>query len=406
MSLELRPYGVACNLACTYCYQQPQRDAGNTARPYDLDRMKAAVVKAGGGPFVLFGGEPLLLPMDDLEELFRWGFEQYGRNSIQTNGTLVTAAHIALFHRYRVEVGVSIDGPGALNDVRFVKSAARTRAATEQVEAAIRLLVAEGLTPGLIVTLHRGNALPEHLPEMGAWLQSLDRLGIRTVRLHLLESENAAIRLSLGLTEAENLTALTYFFRLQAELKNIRFDVVEELKALLLGQDRNVSCVWTACDPFTTAAVQGIEGNGQRSNCGRTNKDGIDQVKADYAGFERYLVLNQIPQEYGGCRDCRFFLFCKGQCPGTAIDGDWRNRTEHCAVWKELFALAEAQLVAAGKTPISLDVPTRTYLEQQFLLLWRNRRNTHIYRLLEWKNRPQQQAQPQQQTQPYEQLVD
>ncbi len=29
---------------------------------------------------------------------------------------------------------------------------------------------------------------------------------------------------------------------------------------------------------------------------------------------------------------------CKGQCPGTAIDRDWRNRSEHCAVWKALFA--------------------------------------------------------------------
>ena len=27
MSIELRPLGVACNLACHYCYQNPQRDA-------------------------------------------------------------------------------------------------------------------------------------------------------------------------------------------------------------------------------------------------------------------------------------------------------------------------------------------------------------------------------------------
>jgi hypothetical protein len=28
---ELRPLGVACNIQCQYCYQNPQRDAGNLA---------------------------------------------------------------------------------------------------------------------------------------------------------------------------------------------------------------------------------------------------------------------------------------------------------------------------------------------------------------------------------------
>ena len=61
MSVELRPLGVACNIQCQYCYQNPERDAGNVARSYDLDAMKAAVEREGG-PFTLFGGEALLAP--------------------------------------------------------------------------------------------------------------------------------------------------------------------------------------------------------------------------------------------------------------------------------------------------------------------------------------------------------
>jgi len=34
------------------------------------------------------------------------------------------------------------------------------------------------------------------------------------------------------------------------------------------------------------------------------------------------VALAATPHAHGGCRDCRFFLMCKGQCPGTAIDGD------------------------------------------------------------------------------------
>src|SRR5262249_39195449 len=125
------------------------------------------------------------------------------------------------------------------------------------------------------------------------------------------------------------------------------------MRQMLLGDDHGSGCVWNACDPYTTAAVRGVEGQGERSNCGRTNKDGIDFVKADQPGFERYLALHETPQEHGGWKGGRFFFMCKGQWPGTAIDGDWRNRTEHCEVWKALYVHIEAQLLAGNVIPLT-----------------------------------------------------
>jgi uncharacterized protein len=124
MTVELRPYGTRCNIQCRYCYQEPRREAGNLARAFDLEKMKRAV-ESEGGPFSLFGGEPLLLRLDELEELWAWGLERYGVNSIQTNGTLIRDEHIALFHKYRVSVGISMDGPDELNDVRWPGAWAR-----------------------------------------------------------------------------------------------------------------------------------------------------------------------------------------------------------------------------------------------------------------------------------------
>src|ERR1700688_954682 len=136
MSVELRPLGVRCNIACHYCYQQPQRDAGNVARGYDLAVMKQAIEEEGG-PFTLFGGEPLLLSVRDLEDLWAWGFERFGRNAVQTNGVAIDENHIRMFKQYNVTVGISIDGPGELNDLRWAGSLAKTRAATAKTEAAI-----------------------------------------------------------------------------------------------------------------------------------------------------------------------------------------------------------------------------------------------------------------------------
>ena len=376
MGVELRPLGVACNIACTYCYQNPQREAGNYRQDYDLERMKTAVEREGG-PFTLFGGEPLLMPHKDLEILLAWGLEKYGSNSIQTNGALITDEHIELFRKYKVTVGVSIDGPGELNDVRRSHNREVTRATTAAVEAAIEKLCQEHEPPGLIVTLHQGNALPEKLPRMHAWMRRLDDLGIKSVRLHILEVENTLIRDELALSGRQNYEAFTGFIELQEELKNVRFDIADELEQLLMGNDGNASCVWHACDLYTTAAVRGVEGNGQSSNCGRTNKDGVDFVKANEPGYERYLALYHTPQTHGGCSNCRFFLFCKGQCPGTAIDGDWRNRTEHCRVWMALFTTAESNLVRKGMVPISLQ-PIRLELEQKALAVWRGGDNLGV----------------------------
>lgn len=378
MSVELRPLGVACNIGCRYCYQNPQRDAGNYRQAFDLDRMRASVEREGG-PFTLFGGEPLLLPLGPLEDLLRWGFEKYGRSGLQTNGVLINDEHLRMFPAYNVDVGVSIDGPGELNDLRWDVSLERTRRGTARTEENIARLCREHRPPGLIVTLHRMNAAAEHLPRMYQWMRELDALGINSVRLHALEIDSPAMR-QYSLTDEENVRAFLGFAELQPELSKLRFDVIGEMERSLLGRDQQASCVWRACDPYTTEAVRGVEGNGQTSNCGRTNKDGVDFLKADMPGYERYLALMQTPQEEGGCKGCRFFLMCRGQCPGTAVDGDWRNRSELCGLWKRLFIHVEKQLILKNHVPLTLD-PSRSRLERNLALLWESGRNSITQKL-------------------------
>ncbi len=373
MSVEVRPLGVNCNIGCLYCYQNPQRDAGNLTKKYDLKAIKKAV-KLENDDFILFGGEPLMVPLKDLEELWAWGFEKYGKNGVQTNGTLITEAHIRLFKKYNVQVGISMDGPGALNDVRWAGSLEKTRALTRKSEEAIASLIQAGAPPSLIITLHQGNATEEKLPMMHEWIRKLDSMGVPAARLHILEVESADIRQKFALSPVENIKALLSFADLEPQLKQLQLDVFRDMEGLLKATDHYVSCVWRACDPYTTTAVRGVEGRGQRSNCGRTNKEGIDFIKSDQVGYERYLALYHTPQEYGGCKGCRFYLMCKGQCPGTAIDGDWRNRSEHCEVWMNLFEQLETRLLKQGTRPISLD-PNLIYLEREMLAAWEAGRN-------------------------------
>jgi radical SAM protein with 4Fe4S-binding SPASM domain len=198
---------------------------------------------------------------------------------------------------------------------------------------------------------------------------------VRIVRLHLLEVDHADVRDAYALTAEENLAAIDSFADLDRELPDVKFDVFEDMRLMLLGKDDSTTCVWNACDPYTTRAVRGVEGNGQKTNCGRTNKDGIDFAKAPVEGFERYIALYHTPQSDGGCKGCRFFLMCKGQCPGTALRNDWRNRSEHCEVWMTAYARIERELIEDGSEPLSVS-PLRESLESHFLKNWAAGRNT------------------------------
>jgi uncharacterized protein len=379
MGIEVRPVSIHCNLSCRYCYQHAQRGTKNFTTYYDAESVKKAVERYNKS-FTLFGGEPLLMAFCDLEDLLKWGFDNYKKNSIQTNGTLITPRHIGLFKKYNVDVGISIDGPDELNHVRWAGSTESTIKITERIQQTIDRLCEEEIFPGLIITLHRGNATAEKLPFMHKWFKYLDQKGITSVRLHLLEVESEEINDLLSLTIEENIDALQSFTMLERELKNIRFDITSEIRNLLLGRDGNVSCVWRACDPLSTLSVLGIEGDGSQSKCGRVNKEGIEYLRPETAGYERYVALYNTPQDEGGCHGCRFFLFCKGQCPGTALNGDWRNKTEHCEVWRHLFRSIEKQLILEGHSPLSIH-PVRKVLELNLVRHWKDGANPPISQL-------------------------
>lgn len=395
MTVEAKLVGETCNLSCPYCYEHPMRDAGNYENEYDLEKMKAALRAEIGtgtglyGAFSLFGGEPLLAPIDDLAELCRWGNETFGSQmakgykvvSCQTNGSLVTDAHVELFKRYGVSVGISMDGPGELNDSRWAGTLEKTRKRTAQSQEAIGKLCAAGVVPSLIVTVYRGNATRDRREQFKTWVRLLARAGVRNINFHLLEVDDEIVREKWALTDEENLDFLLDMARFEPAV-GMKFNLFSDIRSLLLGKDQKVVCTWNACDPYTTKAVRGVSGLGVRTNCGRTNKEGVAWVKADEQGYERYLALSSVPFDAGGCGGCRFWVMCKGQCPGTGAGGDWRNKTDACLTFLGLFEYFEAQLVSEGKAPLSLDTEKREAVELAMFNSWANGRTLQIYQAL------------------------
>jgi uncharacterized protein len=352
----------------------------------------------------LFGGEALLISLPELEELLAIGYEKWKSTGVQTNGTLITPKHVELFERYNTHVGISLDGPDDLNDSRWAGTLEATRKATEKTFRAIDMLLARvhetgntRLIPSLIITLHGKNTTLDGWPRMKAWLSEMDMRGIRSFNFHVMELDAEATKDSEWYIPHDRMKEVMLdLWELSTTWVNASAINFKEIIDLLRANDRNVMCVWRACDPWNTSAVQGLEGDGSPSHCTRTNKDGIDWMPAEGFGeaskwqignfpmtnrsHERQLSLYVTPQEHGGCQGCRFWVMCMGQCPGTGEEsvtgqyGDWRLRTTYCQTWKDLFEEGERRLLEIGEMPVTQS-PVLATMEQIMYTGWTHGKN-------------------------------
>jgi uncharacterized protein len=324
MSVELKVLAQRCNLKCEYCYQANIRQSEINSK-YDLNAMLKTADRFNEN-FTIYGGEPLLIPIKDLEVLWEHGFKKYKQNGLQTNGTLINDKHFEMFKQYNVHVGFSIDGPDSLNI---------PRGSSDRSIANLYRCLAEKIPCSLITVLHRFNCNSDLI----IWFSELDDRGLRNVNIHYLENDNAN---HLVISQKNQILFMGWVYEAAQRFKTLEFDnFTNMIKRLYTGAGG--VCSWNQCDPYNTSAVQGIGPFGELHNCGRTNQDGVDFIKPADTYPMRAEALRNTPQENGGCKDCKYFYACSGYCPGTGINHDWRNRTVHCETIKAIFGWLETK---------------------------------------------------------------
>ncbi|MGW0451021.1 cyclophane-forming radical SAM peptide maturase AmcB [Streptosporangium sandarakinum] len=186
-TLVLQPTTL-CNLDCVYCYL-PDRRLRNEM-PVEVAQAVAASAAnladlSNPLDIVWHGGEPLALGrskftalLGPFEELRHAGLIQH---SVQTNAILINDEWCDLLTRYQFHVGVSVDGPAALNARRVDL---RGRPAFDRIVRGIRRLHDHGIRFSLIAVVGtEGIQQPEQL------LDFLTGLGPHTIGFNLEEME-------------------------------------------------------------------------------------------------------------------------------------------------------------------------------------------------------------------------
>ena len=123
-----KPTGPACNLNCAYCFYLEKKVLFGAGEKFRMtDEVLSAFIKkyihSQPTPLVEFvwqGGEPTLLGMDFFKQVVElqrpFARRKMIRNSLQTNGTLLTRKWCEFLKKYNFMVGISLDGPKEIHD--------------------------------------------------------------------------------------------------------------------------------------------------------------------------------------------------------------------------------------------------------------------------------------------------
>lgn len=342
-----------CNIFCRYCYEKKYRSKHTTkTNDYDLEILfkKMEELKESHSDMCLHGGEPLMLPKKDVRKILLKIKELTGKSSIQTNGVLIDDDFIEIFKECNTAVGLSYDGPGELSEYRFYGLKEDPK-----IEQKIEKMIKEGISVSLITVLSKANAGTDvRLNKLKKYLLKINELKI-----------NGRINPCGGFPEYElNEKRIKKVYLELAQfclLNNLAWSPFTDVINGLKNQSR--VCIFMGCDLFSTPSAAELLGDGSLTNCMRVNQEHI-LLRHPLKYETRKEILQQTPQEFGGCQGCRYWQACYGGCPTMAINNDWRNKTYLCSLWYSLFQFYEKVLSHCGIT-INLCQTTETIANQK-----------------------------------------
>jgi uncharacterized protein len=342
---------------CGSCYENRIRK-NSPKSSYDIQAMCDGIDRYvermpesyKGGQVTFHGGEPLCLSIDHLEKLaekVKQHPKAFRGMSVQTNGLLITDAHIEFFKRHGISIGFSIDGDTA--ELNFGRWNARPmamdaiQAGTDQAIANIAKCKKAGLSVSIMVVLRKHNASPTRLPAFIKFLERMEReFGIKSIKTNPMIAYDIDEALGAEELGAALCTLADECFK-DATRGWLPFrDVVDAL----CGYTELTNCNFRPCDVWKTTAEETLMKDGSIGCClkGPSSLDGLQILAGTTKTYERTEALRQIPQEENGCKDCRYWFMCHGGCPGSGVDHDYRNKTAGCEAWKILFRHVEEKI--------------------------------------------------------------
>lgn len=351
-SLLIKPASAVCNLDCAYCFYldrdaDPYKDLPARRMPLDtLERLVDSYLfySYPNATFAFQGGEPTLAGLDFFQRLVQLQ-QRYGRdgqsvsNALQTNGILLDKDWCQLFREYNWLIGISIDGPEAVNDrYRFNRAGHGT---WKKVMQGIEVMQREKVDFNILCVVSQANV---HQPR--DTYRFFRQLGIEYMQfIPLAEFHPDGSPMPFTISAEEYGRFLCEIFDLWwPERRKVRVRFFDNLAEALAGHKPGSCTLHETCDSYVV-----VEYNGDIYPCDffveREWKLGnvvLDSWSEIARRARRYTFAAKKTLAHPECQVCEFQSICHGGCPKTR-HGPHRRFDDldyFCQAYKMIFARA------------------------------------------------------------------
>lgn len=349
-----------CNFQCAYCsVGSPEKNKPLSLEIFKkfCDGLKELVIEQNDNivSFIWHGGEPTLIRPAFYEEAMSYArdiFIPIGREpffKMQTNGSRLNAEWIALFKKFNVSLGLSLDGPALLHDqFRRTKNGEVTHVTIMQ---AIEALRAENINFATLLVVTK--------PLLGHEKEIVDFFAQQALQVKmnpLFDCGYATDNDNLSLSGQDYGIFLSKIFQHWMQLEDERI-VIEPLSGFMhaMLNDVNVS----DCSYSTTCGkvMISLGSDGSIYPCGRfsdiqTMRYGsiLDQSLIELYNSENAKILrNRVSSPIEeSCRRCQYFKLCHSGCAFSAYlkHGTAELKTPLCESNQFIFSYLKDQGLA------------------------------------------------------------
>lgn len=326
-----------CNLRCIYCFHKNEGYKNGILSYNDLDKLYSIVF-----PYykcisiVWHGGEPLCAGLPFYEKAIKMQksyiekFNNKVKNSMQTNGTLITKDIISFAKRNNIGIGISYDG--IVND--------KTRASSLSVKKSRQLLKENGINAGVITVVSRINIdklLENYL------LMKEEKCNIQLNHYIEMDKCNPDKTLQLSVKEYVDKMFNLFLYWIKDESCNIDVQPFSHFLCEVFFKSPAV-CTRSSCLRNWIC----MDHNGNLSPCDKSfpkeftygNINDFNDIRQIYEteGFKK-LISGAIERRKKCIDECDIFDYCQGGCNHSALieSGLENNKGFSCIAFRDLF---------------------------------------------------------------------
>ncbi|MBM9538439.1 radical SAM/SPASM domain-containing protein [Desulfobulbus alkaliphilus] len=321
-----------CNLQCASCYHgspdsQQDMSIATLEKAFDL-------AIAGSGPLhiQLTGGEPTLVP-----ELIEAAAQRALIASrpctmgIQTNGTCLDAQTVALLKRYRIQVGVSLDGPPAIQEEVRGKSAETLRGLQLLESCALPFRLTTVISNRNVAELDRlALLLAGFRQAMGLGLDLLVVKGNAREAATMLPAPSTALIQGVS-SLARTLTIINQRKEIPLQLREL-----ELVKGLLNAKTKQVNRTRNFCYAQQGTSLA-VHPDGRLFPCGQSLGDPrLFAGSVDQAAPMPLFPQRTLTELAADCSSCPLENKCPGDCPSRLHYNRDHNPLLACDLYRTL----------------------------------------------------------------------